>query len=88
MIDILAAKIVGPHSLHLQFSDGICGTWDATSLLTKGGPLLEPLRDPAEFRRVFVEAGALSWPNGLTLDPAVVRQQIAAPGPSPLSRAA
>ncbi len=88
MIDILAAKVIGPHSLDLQFSDGMCGTWDATALLAKGGPLLEPLRDETEFRRVFVEAGALSWPNGLTLDPVVLREQIAAPGPSPLSRAA
>ncbi len=30
--------------------------------------MVEPLRDPAFFRRVFLEFGALAWPNGFDLD--------------------
>jgi hypothetical protein len=32
--------------------------------------MVEPLRDPAYFARVFLEDGAPTWPNGLTLHPA------------------
>ena len=34
--------------------------------------LLEALRDPAYFGRAFIDAGALCWPNGLGLSPAVL----------------
>jgi hypothetical protein len=40
------------------------------ALLRRKGPLLEPLRDEAYFRRLFIDAGALCWPNGLELAPA------------------
>ena len=28
----------------------------------------EPLRDPAFFKRVFIEMGVLTWPNGFDID--------------------
>ena len=31
--------------------------------------MVEPLRDLAFFRRVFVQCGVLTWPNGFDLDP-------------------
>jgi hypothetical protein len=36
--------------------------------VTAGGPMIEPLRDPAFFARVFIELGTLTWPNGFDLD--------------------
>ena len=31
--------------------------------------MFEPLKDPAYFRRFFVEAGTVSWPNGADTAP-------------------
>jgi hypothetical protein len=33
------------------------------------GPVTEPLREPAYFRRVFIELGTPTWPNGCNIDP-------------------
>jgi hypothetical protein len=30
--------------------------------------MVEPLRDPKMFARVFVQCGVLTWPNGFDLD--------------------
>ena len=37
---------------------------DSSAIVNQGGPMVEPLRDPAYFARVFLEDGALTWPNG------------------------
>jgi len=52
--------------LELEFSDHTQGVFDAgVYLATRSGPLLDKLRDPAYFSRVFIDADALCWPNGL-----------------------
>jgi hypothetical protein len=57
--------------LELEFSDHTQGVFDAgVYLATRSGPLLDKLRDPAYFSRVFIDADALCWPNGLELSPA------------------
>ncbi|PXW95894.1 uncharacterized protein DUF2442 [Sphaerotilus hippei] len=54
--------------LVLSFSNGARGRFDGAAYLgTRHGPLLEPLRQAGYFRRCFVEAGAVCWPNGLEL---------------------
>ncbi|MCX7169859.1 MAG: DUF2442 domain-containing protein [Proteobacteria bacterium] len=53
----------------MRFSDGREANFDGHTLLQRTGPLLDPLRDEAYFKRVFVDAGALCWPNGLELSP-------------------
>ena len=40
----------------------------------------EPLRDPAFFKRVFIEMGVLTWPNGFDIDAIHLRMQMAAAG--------
>ena len=49
-------------------------------MLAEGGAMVEPLRDPAMFRRVFLEFGALAWPNGFDLDPIALHERMAAAG--------
>lgn len=71
MLKVLTARSIAPFALELQFSDHTQGIWHAASYLADHtGPLLDKLRDPAYFARVFVDAGALCWPNGLELSPA------------------
>jgi hypothetical protein len=70
MIKLIEARYQGGFQVALSFSDGKEGIFDGAALLQRSGPLLEPLRDESYFRRVFIDAGALCWPNGLELSPA------------------
>ena len=70
MIKLIEARYQGAFRVALRFSDGKEGVFDGRILLQRSGPLLEPLRDEAYFGRVFIDAGALCWPNGLELSPA------------------
>ena len=70
MIKLTEVRYQGEFQVALRFSDGKEGIFDGRELLKRGGSLLEPLRDEAFFKRVFIDAGALSWPNGLELSPA------------------
>jgi len=70
MIKLIEARYQSDFQVTLIFSDGKEGIFNGHDLLQRSGPLLEPLRSEAYFRRLFIDAGALSWPNGLELSPA------------------
>lgn len=76
MIKVIAAHYEGNFRIKLEFSDGCVGEFDGRTLLQRNGPLLEPLRDETCFRRCFIDAGALCWPNGLELSPARLRDNV------------
>jgi hypothetical protein len=60
--------------VRVVFSDGTNGVHDFTSLVNESGPMVEPLRDPAYFGRVFLEFGAPTWPNGFDIAPEWLRR--------------
>jgi len=68
IVKVVALKVVGDCSLWLRFSDGQEGVRDCADILAEGGPMVEPLRDPAMFARAFLSFGVPSWPNGFDLD--------------------
>ncbi len=70
MIKVIEARYLSDFRVELRFSDGREGIFQGRNLLKNTGPLLEPLREEAYFRRLFIDAGALCWPNGLELSPA------------------
>jgi hypothetical protein len=72
---IASVEVAGPHSLRLEFSDGLRKTVDVLPLLR--GPVFEPLLDPAYFRRVLLDpiAGTVVWPNGADFAPEALREQ-------------
>ena len=71
MIKVLNANLTDAFKLDLDFSDHTHGVFDASAYLAnRSGPLLDKLRDSAYFRRFFIAAGALCWPNGLEISPA------------------
>ena len=80
MIKVAKLKWLGRHRLRATFSDGMAGEYDFASLVGAGGPMAEPLRDPAYFGRVFLEDGAPTWPNGFDIAPGWLRREIAATG--------
>lgn len=79
VIKVLTASLIASFKLELDFSDHTHGVFDANAYLaSRSGPLLKPLRDPACFRRFFIDAGALCWPNGLEIYPARLHELCAA----------
>ncbi len=68
MVDVLKVRALGGHRLWVQFSDGSEGVRDFTDIVTKTGSMIEPLKSPDYFARVFVESGAPTWPNGYDID--------------------
>lgn len=70
MINILNARYSENFCITLHFSDGTEGKFDARAYFKeRHGSLLGALQDEAYFKRFFIDAGALCWPNGLELSP-------------------
>ncbi len=69
MIDVISIRRLGGFKLEVKFSDGTTGVRDFAFVREKSGPMAEPLKDPDYFARVFIEDGALTWPNGYDWDP-------------------
>ncbi len=64
MVGVVKVKPMEAFCLWVRFSDGSEGVADLSRLAARTGPVVAPLKDPAFFSRVFVEAGVLTWPNG------------------------
>jgi hypothetical protein len=71
---------LGGFRLRLHFGDGSVGEHDFSSIVGEGGPMIEPLQDQAYFDRVFLEFGALTWPNGFDIAPEWLRREMKAAG--------
>lgn len=80
MIDVVSVKAIGGFKLRVAFSDGSVGVHDFSATTARNGEMVRPLKDPAFFARVFVELGALTWPNGFDLDPIALHDRMAAAG--------
>lgn len=80
MIDVVSVKPLGGFKLRVGFSDGSSGVRDFSSTVARDGEMVRPLKDPAFFARVFVELGALAWPNGFDLDPIALHDRMAKAG--------
>lgn len=68
IVHVTKVEKLGGFRLRLTFSDGTVGERDFSDLVAETGEMIEPLRDPAFFNRVFIECGVLAWPNGFDLD--------------------
>jgi Protein of unknown function (DUF2442) len=68
LVDVTRVEPRGGYRLALAFSDGTEGERDFADMVAEGGEMVEPLRDPAFFTRVFLDDGILTWPNGFDLD--------------------
>jgi hypothetical protein len=71
---------LGGFRLRVGFTDGSEGSHDFSGMVREGGPMLEPLRDAAYFNRVFLEFGALTWPNGFDIAPEWLRREMQSAG--------
>jgi hypothetical protein len=80
MINVIRLRRLGEFKLELEFSDGTVGVRDFESVLQRSGPMVQPLKDSAYFARVFIEDGALTWPNGYDWDPIASHDEMKAAG--------
>ena len=67
ILHVTQVKVVGPHSLELDFNDGVRRRVNLRSELY--GPIFEPLRDPAYFSLARLDNHTVSWPNGADFAP-------------------
>jgi hypothetical protein len=59
---VVRAEYPSGFRIHLTFNDASQATVDFQQWLN--GPVFEPLKRTAYFRKFFVEGGAVVWPNG------------------------
>ena len=72
--DVVFARPLGAHRVHLRFDDGLEGDLDLDPVIGEFTGVFAPLADPAEFSllRVHPEGGTICWPNGADIDPVVL----------------
>ena len=68
LVNVTAVQVIAEHELRLTFEDGTVGDVSFREYDWPG--VFEPLRDPARFANVSVEAGTIVWPHdGLDMAP-------------------
>jgi hypothetical protein len=76
IVKVVEVRPLDGFRLHVRFSDGWEGVRDCADIVAETGPMVEPLRDETFFRRVFIEYGALAWPNGYDIDPIALHHEM------------
>lgn len=64
---VIGARFVRGFIVSTRFDDGTEKHIDVSRWFK--GPVFEPLRDPKLFKKFFIEAGTLAWPNGVDIAP-------------------
>jgi Protein of unknown function (DUF2442) len=70
---VIRAEYRGDFRIHLVFNDGVEETVDFSAWLE--GPVFQPLKDQAYFRRFFLEGGTVTWPNGADIAPETLHER-------------
>ena len=80
IIKILKIKKLGGFRLYLYFSDKTEGERDFAHVTAEAGTMVEPLKSPKYFARVFLQLGVLTWPNGFDLDSIALHNEMMSAG--------
>lgn len=77
MLQVTKAEFVDKYEIHVWFNDGQSGVVDLQDALW--GPVFEPLKDPAVFRRFTVSPvlHTICWDNGADLAPEYLYDKMA-----------
>jgi hypothetical protein len=69
------------YRIRVTFNDGIESTIDFESWLA--GPVFEPLKQTAYFRKFFIDGGTVVWPNGADIAPETLSEAATATRSNP-----
>jgi len=64
---VVQAKYVRDYIVDFKFNDGTQKHIDVSQWFK--GPVFEPLRKKTYFKKFFVEAATIAWPNGVDISP-------------------
>jgi len=86
MNDMIKIEYQGGLIYHVVFDGGNSANVDFSEYIGRG-PVFEPLRDIAFFKKATIEGGTVSWANGADIAPEtlyerIVCQQVASPDAS------
>ena len=76
LVDVVRVEPRGGYRLLISFSSGEDGERDFSELIAEGGMMVEPLRDPTFFARVFLDDGIITWPNGFDMDSIALHEKM------------
>ena len=69
MIKAVSVNANDDFSITISLEDGRTLRLDLSNLKNETGPVVEPLKQIAEFKKVFVRNGIVTWPTGYDIDP-------------------
>lgn len=72
--DVTNVQVTGPHTLFVQFRDGIQGEVQFSPSFFRG--VFAPLSDPQAFAGVQLVDGVVTWPDELDLAPDAMHYEI------------
>jgi hypothetical protein len=64
---VIETRQISGFIVSARFDDGTEKRIDVSQWFK--GPVFEPLKDPKLFKKFFIEAGTLAWPNGVDIAP-------------------
>ena len=74
---ISSIKVIGTDDFNLiiDLEDGRCIKLDMNFIKSEKGPVVEPLKNITEFKKVFIRNGIVTWPSGYDIDPYFLESQ-------------
>ena len=70
---LLEVKANSGFTLECEMENGEVYLYDMSYLNNyEGGPMIQPLKKISYFKKVFLEYGCPTWPNGFDIDPAYI----------------
>lgn len=77
---VVNAEYIAGYRILITFKDGTTGEVDFEGELD--GPIFEPLKDQAYFRRFYIEGHTLAWDNGADFAPEFVYDKLISATPA------